>query len=68
MFNLIATGGTSVLTEAMKTVISSGMADLSATVTDVLVVAVPATIGIVALTAGVNYAITKVRGVISSAQ
>ena len=59
--------GTSVLTDAVKTAVSNGIADLSATVSDVILLAVPATIGVIALTAGVNYALRKVRGVIAKA-
>lgn len=62
------TDGTSVITETMKTAISGGMADLFATVQDVLSVSVPASIFMIALTAGVSYALRKVGGVISKAQ
>lgn len=56
---------TSVLTESVKTAISNGMGDLSATVTDVLLISVPVVVGVIALTAGVNFAMSKVRSVAS---
>lgn len=56
---------TSVLTEGVKSAISNGMADLSATVSDVLVTAIPVIVGVIALTAGVNFAMSKVRSVAS---
>ena len=59
--------GVSILTDTVKTVITNGVADLSATVNDVIVIVVPATITVIALTAGVNYALRKVRGVIAKA-
>ena len=59
---------TSVLTEAMKTTISGGFNTLQATISDVLTVSVPACVAIIALTAGVGYALRKVRGAIASAQ
>lgn len=57
----------SVLDEAMKTTLSNGFASLQATVTDVVGIAVPVAVGIIALTAGVHYALKKVRGVLSYA-
>lgn len=56
---------TSVLSESVKSAISNGMGDLSATVTDVLLIAVPVIVGVIALTAGVNFAMSKVRSVAS---
>lgn len=64
---LAAASGTSVLTDEIKTAVNSGMLNLSATVSDVVLLAVPVTISVIALTAGVKYALKKVRGVISSA-
>lgn len=62
-----ASSASSVLTDAVKGAITSGVASLSATVSDVILIVVPATIGVIALTAGVNYALRKIRSVISSA-
>ena len=44
--------------------ITQGFADMKSTVTQVLGVAVPAIVGIITLSAGVNYALGKVRGVL----
>lgn len=52
------------LSDAMMTLISGAFDDLSSTVTQVLTVAVPAIVGIICLTAGVNFALSKVRGVL----
>lgn len=60
--------GASVLDETMKTVISGGFTTLTDTVSDVLTVAVPAIVGVIALTAGVGYAVRKIRAVIANAQ
>ena len=57
--------GVSVLTDAIKTAVSNGMLDLSATVSDVVLIAVPVVVGVIALTAGVNFAISKVRSIAS---
>lgn len=57
--------GVSVLTEAVRNSVSNGMLDLQATVTDVVGLAVPVVIGVIALTAGVNFAIGKVRSIAS---
>ena len=59
--------GASVLDETMKTVISGGFTTLTDTVSDVLTVAVPAIVGVIALTAGIGYAVRKIRSVISNA-
>ncbi len=48
----------------MMTLISGAFDDLSSTVTQVLTVAVPAIVGIICLTAGINFALSKVRGVL----
>ena len=61
MEGTVATG---VLNEATMTLISNGFADMKATVTQVLSVAIPAIVGIITLSAGVNYALGKVRGVL----
>lgn len=71
MLNFVASeipSGVSVLDEAMKGVIQAGMLNLQATVSDVLVVAVPVIVGVIALTAGVGYALRKVHAVMSNAQ
>ena len=57
--------GVSVLTDGIKTAVQNGMLDLSATVSDVVLVAFPVVIGVIALTAGVNFAISKVRSIAS---
>lgn len=57
-------GATGVLDSATLQLITDGFADMQATVTQVLGVAVPAIIGIICLSAGVNYALGKVRGVL----
>lgn len=67
MMNFALLDGSSVLTEGMKTAISQGVANLAATVTDVLIVTIPATIGIMALSAGSKYAIKAVKGAIAAA-
>ena len=55
----------SVLTDAMRTTITNGMTSLSDTVSDVLLIAVPVIVGVIALGAGVNFAMSKVRSVAS---
>lgn len=52
------------LSEGIMTLISGAFDDLSSTVTQVLTVSVPAVVGIICLTAGVNFALSKVRGVL----
>lgn len=59
--------GSSAITESMKAVIQAGFADMTATVTDVVGISVGACVGIICLTAGVNYALKKIRGVLSKA-
>lgn len=61
-------GATGVLNEAMLSIVTSGFETLTATVSQVLTVSVPACVGIIALTAGVSYALRKVRSVIANAQ
>ena len=53
--------GQTVLNETMKTAISQAIANLSATVSDVLLIAVPAIAGIIALSVGANFALSKIR-------
>lgn len=67
MILLGSTTAPSVLDETMKAAIKSGFEALSATVSDVLVLAVPVAVSVIALTAGINYALKKVKGVISMA-
>ena len=59
--------GTSVLSEAMLGYVQDGFNNLSATVTQVVGISVIACVGVIALTAGVNYALKKIKGVISKA-
>lgn len=67
--NAAAAGsGTSVLTEGMKTAMSTGISDMSATVTDVLGVIIPAAMVLIALNGGVNFALGKLRGLLGWAQ
>lgn len=61
-------GATGVLDADMLAIVKSGFDTLSATVSQVLTVSVPACVGIIALTAGVGYALGKVRSVIANAQ
>lgn len=65
---LAAISGTSVLTEGMKTAMGSGIADLTATVNDVLGVVIPAAMVLIALNGGVNFALGKLRGLLGWAQ
>lgn len=62
-----AATGTSLITDAIKASVNSGLADMSATVSDVILLVIPTTIAIIALTAGVRYALRKVKGVMSAA-
>lgn len=57
-----------VLDGATLELIKGGMEQLAGTVGQVLTIAVPAVIGVIALTAGVNYALRKVSSVIGHAQ
>lgn len=66
--NTLAVGAaTSALSESMKATIQTGFDTMSATVTDVVGIAVVACVGVICLTAGVNYALKKIRGVLSKA-
>lgn len=75
MMNLVmlATSGatttttTGVLTEAMTNAITQGFNSLQGTVGQVLAISVPVTVAIIALTAGVNYALRKIGGAVSRA-
>lgn len=55
---------TGALTSDMISLITNAFNSLSATVTQVLTIAVPAIVGIICLSAGVNFALSKVRGVL----
>lgn len=57
----------SVLDESTKAVIQSGFDTMTATVTDVVGIAVVASVAVICLTAGVSYALRKIRGVLNSA-
>lgn len=66
----VAVGGdtvSGVLSEDVVKAITLGFSQLSATVSQVIGIAVPAAVSIIALTGGVKYALKKVRGVIASA-
>lgn len=69
MFNalLSSQAASSVLDTTLKGVIQSGFDSMTATVTDVVGIAVVAAVSVVCLTAGVNFALKKIRGVISKA-
>lgn len=56
-----------VLNDEVVAAVTNGFATLSATVNQVILLSIPTTIGIITLTAGVRYALKKVRGVISQA-
>lgn len=53
--------------EEIMTALTAGFTTVQTTATDVVLVAVPVAVGVVALTAGVNFAIKKIKGVLSSA-
>lgn len=53
------------LDEATLKLVTDGFADMKSTVTQVLTVAIPATIGIICLARGVSYAMRKVSSVLS---
>lgn len=52
------------LAEETLGLITQGFADMKTTVTQVLGVAVPAIVGIICLSGGVNFALGKLRGVL----
>lgn len=67
---VIATGetaSTGVLDDSMIKVITDGFASMSGSVGQVLTVAVPATVGIIALVAGTKFAIKMIRGALKNA-
>lgn len=62
-----AASASGVLTEAMVQVIQGGLDSVVATVGQVIPLVVALSISLIALTAGINYALKKVRGVVSKA-
>ena len=52
------------LDEATMTLVTQGFTDLKSTVTQVLAVSVPAIVGIICLSRGVNFALGKLSGVL----
>lgn len=52
------------LNDTMLGLITTAFQDMKSTVVQVLGVAVPAIVGIICLSGGVNYALGKVRGVL----
>lgn len=62
-----AVTGSSVLEGEVLTQIQQGFADMSATVTQVAGIAVVAAVGVIGLTVGINYALKKIKGVMSKA-
>lgn len=52
------------LDEAMLAVVTQAFSDMKSTVSQVLTVAIPATVAIICLGAGANYALSKIRGVL----
>lgn len=52
------------LEESTLTLITKGFTDMQSTVTQVLTIAVPAIVGIICLSGGVNFALGKLRGVL----
>lgn len=59
--------GVSVLSDAMKTALSNGFADLQATVTDVMAISVPVAIVCIALVAGIGFGLKQLKGVLNQA-
>lgn len=57
----------SLITAEIKAAIDNGLGSMSATVSDVILIVIPTTIAIIALTSGVRYALRKVKGVMSAA-
>lgn len=56
--------GTGVLTAETLQLIQQGFADLGATVKQVLSVAIPSAVGVIGISAGANYALGKLRGIL----
>lgn len=57
----------SVLTEAMKGIMTTAFTDVKDTIVDVMGIYVPVAVGAVVLVASVSFAIKKLKGVLSSA-
>ncbi|WZL73098.1 hypothetical protein QBE52_18970 [Clostridiaceae bacterium 35-E11] len=53
--------------EAIKTAIQAGFTDLTTMVTDVVVIGVPAVIGVMAIAKGARYGIRWVKSMLSNA-
>lgn len=64
---IVAEGVVGALDATTLQSITDGFATLTATVSQVIPLAVAAAVSIIALTGGVNYALKKVRGVIHQA-
>lgn len=64
---VVAAAATSALSESMKATIQGGFDTMTATVTDVVGIAVISCVGVICLTAGINYALKKIKGVLSKA-
>lgn len=66
---LLASGAAAsgAITESMMTAIQGGFDTLTATVTQVMPLVVTASVSVIALTAGVNFALKKIRGILSKA-
>lgn len=63
----VLASATSALDEATKVVIQNGFDTMTLTVKDVVAISVVAAVAVIALTAGVNYALKKIRGIMSKA-
>lgn len=57
-------GEFAMLDEATLKLVTDGFADMKSTVGQVLTVAIPAIIGIICLSRGANYALSKISGVL----
>lgn len=64
---VLASTATSALDEATKAVIQNGLGTMQATITDVIGITVVTAVAVIALTSGVNYALRKIRGIMSKA-
>ncbi len=64
---MLAASASGALTEEMLNTIQNGFNTMSTTVTQVIGIAVVASVGVICLTAGVNYALKKIRGIMSKA-
>lgn len=64
---MLAASASGALTESMLNAIQGGFDTMTSTVTQVIGIAVVASVGVICLTAGVNYALKKIRGIMSKA-